>query len=268
MSSKGKRFLGIIIVLVLVLIFHHTGISRPVERLVRKVVQPNASLVYQLSVHVGEGEAYTFDSVDALKEAYIELQASYQHAQVDDAALRFLQEENEELKARLRYLDTHEHVPLTTEVIGKDLEPIGSTIIIGQGGKSGIQIGDPVIVGEGILIGIVRQVEADVSVIRLINDNQSKVAARLLNQDQSIGVVEGQHGISIQMNFIPQHEVLSVGDTVITSGLEEQMPAGLLIGEVRRIEKEPFRPFQKADLLSPVSLDKIRTVTVLLSQNI
>ena len=104
------------------------------------------------------------------------------------------------------------------------------------------------------------------SVVQLISDQYSKIAATVLNRDKSIGVVEGGFGLSLQMNFIPQNENISVGDNIITSGLEEEIPYGLILGYVDVVRKEPYQPFQKAILSSFVDISKAQNVSILLIQ--
>ena len=67
----------------------------------------------------------------------------------------------------------------------------------------------------------------------------------LLNQDRSIGIIEGGFGLTIRMTFIPQQEIVEIGNIIVTSGLEKNVPRGLVIGEVASVEKEPFEPFSK-----------------------
>ncbi len=148
-------------------------------------------------------------------------------------------------------------------MIARDIQPLGSTLIIDRGTNDGVEVGNAVIISNGILIGKVAEAEAESSMVRLLNDNQSKIAATVLTHDKSIGVIEGGYGISVRMNFIPQQEDVRVGDLVVTSGLEKGMPRGLLIGNVAAVEKEPYQPFQTAVLHPEARLSNISLVSVL-----
>jgi len=70
------------------------------------------------------------------------------------------------------------------------------------------------------------------------------------------------------MSLIPQNEEVAVGDIVITSGLEREVPYGLLIGEVSVVEKELYQPFQKAIISPYFTLQKIQKVLVITDFNI
>ena len=114
-------------------------------------------------------------------------------------------------------------------------------------------------------MGKITKVEKQLAVVRLISDNQIKVAATVLNNERSLGVVEGGYGLSVRMSFIPRNEVVQVGDQIITSGLELNIPRGLLIGSVAAVENEPYQPFQQAVLTPAADLAKLTLVSVLLT---
>jgi rod shape-determining protein MreC len=120
-----------------------------------------------------------------------------------------------------------------------------------------------VIVDNGLLVGKISHVELRSAIVQLLTDNKSKIAATVMNSQKSIGVVEGGYEISVQMNLIPQHELVSIGDMIITSGLETQIPRGLLIGRVEAIKKEIYQPFQQAVLTPLAPLESLTTVLVI-----
>ena len=154
---------------------------------------------------------------------------------------------------------------MAAEVVGKNTDSADKTIIINVGEEAGLKVDQPVVAGDGILVGKITKVEKQLAVVRLISDNQIKVAATVLNNERSLGVVEGGYGLSVRMSFIPRNEVVQVGDQIITSGLELNIPRGLLIGSVAAVENEPYQPFQQAVLTPAADLAKLTLVSVLLT---
>ena len=178
--------------------------------------------------------------------------------------MTLLTEENDNLREQLNFLDK-ETISIGADVISRSTDVLRNTIVINRGLEDGVLMDLPVITGRGFYIGKIKRVDSNSSVVQLISDQYSRVASTVLNKEKSIGVVEGGFGLSLQMNLIPQNEYISVGEDVITSGLEENIPYGLILGHIDIVEKEPYQPFQKA-LLSPyVNLNKIQTVSVLLT---
>lgn len=262
MQKKIRTFFAILAVVVVTIITHYLGWLTPVERFVRKGIAPGSSLLYNWSVSI-EDNTETFMSVEDLQQAYAALKKAYLFNKIDHTKMTLLEEENNALRKQLAFLSAHSFVSVGADVIGKQIDPMGSTLIINRGSRDGIKESNPVIVYSGIVIGKIARVEEDMAIIRLITDNQSRIAATLMNKEKSIGLVEGGFGLSVRMTSVPQHEMIAIGDTVITSGLEKEMPHGLIIGQVESVEKEVYEPFQRAIIASPVDLQELTIVSVL-----
>lgn len=254
MISKRTVALGVSSVVVLMIITHFIGWLTPVEVFFRSLINPASGALYRTSVALSRTAAGSqgADCSEAVASCL-----------VDKAELIRLRGENAELRAQLRFLSQTSYTSVGAEVIGRNIDPIGTTLIINRGMKAGISKNNPVIVGDGHLIGKIARADEDTSIVRLLNDNASRVAATMQNRDKSIGLVEGGYGLSIRMNFIPQNEVVNQGDAVITSGLEEGIPRGLVIGTVEVVEKTPQGPFQEAILTPAIDFDNLALVSVI-----
>lgn len=264
MSSKRKTFVSISILIVLTVCVHYLGWLRPIEDASRFFVSPFSKKVYSLSVQIA-GDTEDFTSVEDLKRSYQLAMDDLLANRVQSVKLELLEKENTELRNQLKFIQKKQLVTSGAEVIGKNIDPLGNTLIINKGTLDGIKLSSAVLVGEGIMVGKIARVENNIAIVRLINDGQSRVAVALMNQDKSIGLIEGGYGISVKMNYIPQNENVNIGDLVVTSGLEENIPRGLLIGTIEAVEKEAYQPFQKAIVKPMIDLDKIRLVSIIAS---
>jgi len=265
MNRHIKTFLLIAGVCLFVILFHYMGLLKPVEVFLRQIVNPLSQDFYQWSVSVDDDE-HTFDSVEELQESYKTLLEKNTDQQIDATRIVLLEEEVVELKETLSFVGGVDYTYVTTPVTGQGVDPVGKTLIIGVGDREGVRVGDPVIVRDGILIGKVADVQPRTAIVRLLSDSQSKVGGTVMNGEKSIGVVEGGYGLSIRMNFIPQNEEVSIDDVIVTSGLETDMPAGLVVGTVAAVERKAHDPFQSAIVRPMQDLDHVTVVTVLLSQ--
>lgn len=264
MTSRFKTFLSISVVILLTTFFHYIGWLIPIENIIRNIITPVSQTMYNFSLEFN-GTTEKFSSVLELENAYKNLKNKNIDNEFLLAKINLLESENSELREQLGFIKKTNYQTLGAEVIGKNVDSLGNTIIINKGSQDNLRINEPVIVGNGILVGKINKVEKNNSVIRLINDNQSKIAATVLNQERSLGLVEGGYGISVYLNFIPQNEVVKVGEVVVTSGLELGVPKGLLLGKVEAVEKEAYQPFQKAVITPFVDLEKILEVSVILN---
>lgn len=261
--KRNRTYLGLGVVVVVLLLLHFLGLLSPVERGVRALVSPMLGSLHGMSIAIGDNFQF-FKNKEEFISAYQQCVAATERQTTLSADAKRLQDENDELKKQLGYFEKNKTEFIVAQVIGKEISSIEQTLIINRGSDDHIAINYPVVIGNGILVGKVIKVEPDMSIVRLINDNQSRVAATILNTARSLGVVEGGFGISLQMNLIPRDEAVQVGDVVITSGLENNMPRGLVLGSVASIENEAYKPFQRAILSPGTDLNKLVLVSVLL----
>ena len=187
---------------------------------------------------------------------------------IQDEKTKILIEENKELKEMLNFLEDNDYLQNeekkweTAYLIGKD--PIDQSIfIINKGNKQGIEVGMPVIKDKGILIGKIIKVESDYSHFILTTDNRSKIYAAINNEEEISGLIEGNYNLSIKMELIPINKEIKEGDVVTTSGEEQYIPPGLLIGTVKKINEMDNDIFQNAELEAFSSFDDIKIVTVI-----
>lgn len=120
------------------------------------------------------------------------------------------------------------------------------TILINLGAEDGLRSGMAVIVEGGHLIGVVETVNTDSSVVRLSTDDQSRIPASVYSDARTVGLIEGQDGFLLSLNFVTQDQELTPGQIVATSGLDGSLPAGLIIGVIDSVVKEERAPFQSA----------------------
>ncbi len=261
---KTKNYFFLFFLLILMVALHFLGWLRFIEFPVQSIIVPISTTITKWRISTQDSLSFLTDK-DRIVEGYNACRAENQNLEAENGRLKNLEAENEELRSQLNFFNQRTFSKITAEVVGRNTDSLEKMIIINIGEQSDIKPGQPVIAGSGLLVGVVAKVEKNFSMVRLINDNQSKIAATILNKDKSLGVVEGGYGLSIKMNFIPRNETVLIGDKIITSGLEKTIPRGLLIGEVAVAENEAYQPFQQAVLTSAADLSKITVVSVLTS---
>jgi rod shape-determining protein MreC len=266
MHNHKKTLFSIIIVIFLVVLLHYIGWLSPAERFIESILNFGSKKIYDWSLHITTDP--TIKQEDEFYDEYKILKEKEASNSETLLKLRLLEEENINLRKILNYYNTNKYEHAEAAVIGKNIDPIGSTIIIDKGSNANLKIDNPVIVESGILIGKIIKVDKNMSVVRLINDSQSKIAATIINNEKSTGIIEGGYGISVKMTFIPENEKIEIGDLIISSGLELNMPYGLLIGTVESIEKEIYEPFKKAIVSTPKNIERISEVSVITQSNI
>lgn len=182
---------------------------------------------------------------------------------VDYAELELLQKENEELRGLLSFVKKQRFVHVTASVIARSISAQSATFVIDQGTRDGIQVGAPVVVSGGIFIGTVTETGERTATVTATIDPRSAVAATLLNETKHLGIAEGVSGKLIALRLVPQEERVQVNNLVVTSGLEEEIPSGLVIGIITEVRSEVINPFQEAFLEPLADIRRHHTVSVI-----
>lgn len=202
-----------------------------------------------------------FLSIGELKNENERLEKERVRLLADNAKLADVSKENEELRRQLELLPREKFSLKSAEVIGRDV----NWLYINSGSFDGLQKGMPVIVNAGVLIGRVAEAFPYSSKVMLISNQESLINGIAIDTDAR-GIVKGEYGLGLLFDAVLQSDVLKAGDTVVTSGLGGDMPKGLLIGTLQEPRFGSDRLFQQAPLVSPVKLDRLRYVFVIINE--
>ena len=175
-----------------------------------------------------------------------------------------LRRENDELRSLLSFAreEGAPYAVIPAQVIARSLDEERAEFVINKGALDGLSEGSAVVVEDGILIGTIERTRDRLSVVRLLTDHRSRIASKILGSE-TIGVSEGAKGSLLEFGFIPQHVEIKVGDLVFTSGLESDIPEGLVIGFVTVVSTDDTQPFQRATIEPPVDARLYQTLGVI-----
>ena len=157
-----------------------------------------------------------------------------------------------------------ESVPAT--VIARDPSNILATIVLGVGTDQGVRVGHVVLSQQG-LVGRVSEVGTNFAKVLLITDPSHTLSA-LVEGSRATGIVRGQYGDSLIMDWILQTEPVKPGDVVVTAGLglgeelRSLYPKGLVVGRVLQLQNAEAAAYQRAIIAPAVDLRKLENVLV------
>ncbi len=198
-------------------------------------------------------------SIGSLKQENERLTAENMRLMAENANLASLRGENDALRSSIG-LKIHERFDLrSAEVIGIGGEGQVGTIIIDRGSTGGAHVGMPVIVGEGVLVGVVDEVYPLSSKVSLLTNSKSAIGGATV-ENGTKGIVGGDRGLGMMLGLVLEKDMLHAGDRVVTSGVGGTVPQGLLIGTVENVEETSDRLFQQAIIVSPANLNGLRVV--------
>ncbi len=203
------------------------------------------SAVYAVSSILGRATARLFANETSLSAQLAVCTDRLSIETVKAAAVDANAREAEEWRTLFGYIQRNQTQGIAARIIARSA-PTSSTVIIDRGAADGIILHSAIIIGEGVLYGTVESVTETSSVVRLTEDAESAIAGAILGKRKTIGIVKGQEGALLSMDFIPQETLLTIGDVVVTSGLDGEIPEGLVIGTVSEVVATPSAPFISA----------------------
>lgn len=200
---------------------------------------------------------YTFVTIRNLSRENALFEQKINELSFENARLKATKEENFALRRALEFSEKSELKLIPAEVDILDPTGFTQTIVINKGNAEGVKIGSAVVVSPGILIGKVSELYQNSSKVTLITD-PAMVTNGEVADSGARGLVQGEHGLGLTFNLITQNEVIKSGDKVITAGLSNDLPRGLLIGEIVSIRSSASELFQKAFITPAADLRNLR----------
>ena len=162
--------------------------------------------------------------------------------------------------------DFQQHCPFPTvvaQVIGRDPTNWHRSIVIAKGERDGVIAGLGVITPLGV-VGRVLTVNRTFSIVQLILDRDNAITA-LVQRTRDEGIIQGAENGQAMMKYLPPLSSVETGDVVVTSGLDDRFPKGMVIGIVNQVEKKTATPFKSATLTLHADFSKLEEVVVLLA---
>ncbi|NLN38395.1 MAG: rod shape-determining protein MreC [Smithella sp.] len=188
-----------------------------------------------------------------LRQTVAELQAQlilYQEGRLEADRLRQL----------LSLQQEYQHSFLAARVIGKEQGAFSRSLWINKGSAHGLKPGMPVMVSQGV-IGRITDISWHNSKVMLLIDQSSNVDA-LIQRTRAQGIVRGAGTRDCVMRYVSKTQDVREGDLVLTSGLSNIFPRGLLIGRVSNVGRTDFGLFLQINVVPFADFASIEEVMV------
>ena len=260
-----RPFGALLAVSLLLLVLRDTAFVRDGSAGATQLLVPVERVLGQIGSTVGNAWQAVAE-IETLRTDNDQLRAQVDQLTLENIQLReqaFAQAQSAQLAAVAKALP---YKTLSAPVIARDPSGVLHTIVLGAGAKDGVYLDDIVISQQGV-VGRVSEVGANYSKVLLVTDSGSAVSA-LVQGSRAAGIVRGQFGDTLVMDWILQTEDVKVGDVVITAGLalgdglRSLYPKGLVIGKVADVENGESGTFRRAIVVPAVDLRHLENVLV------
>ena len=176
--------------------------------------------------------------------------------------LQTLEEENRRLRALFAGAESQPYDYRFAEMLQVDLDPFSHRVLIDLGSADGVQTGQAVIDGAGV-VGQVEDVQRHSSSVRLISDPNHALPVQI-NRTGLRTVAFGLGETSrLSMPNVPREADVRTGDLVVTSGLGERFPGGYPVAVVSSIDREAGLTFARVEATPLAALDRGREVLLI-----
>ena len=167
-------------------------------------------------------------------------------------SLRVTETDDENRRLR-RLLALQEQLPLTTlsgEIIAREWGGWIRSLTVNRGRGDNVPRLTAVISPNG-LIGRVVDVRPGASIVQVLTDPTSTVGAHVL-RTRTPGIVEGDPRGTLRFKFMARDGAsIQNGDVLVTSGIDDPYPAGLVVAQVTSVEKNAAYVFAKIGARPP-----------------
>ena len=171
-------------------------------------------------------------------------------------------DEADRLATLLNFRQSHQNVPmLGARVIGASADSATQTIYLDRGERDGIRRNMGVITPDGV-VGKVSEAYGNTSQVLLLTDKDSGVGA-MLAESRIQSPVGGVGEPLLSMKYVANDDTVTIGERVVTSGMDRIFPRDLPVGTVAQIKDG--NPFKQIRLKPAANLESLEDVIVLLT---
>lgn len=158
------------------------------------------------------------------------------------------------------YDDIFTYIP--ANVINNSIYEVNNYIVIDKGRVDGIEPDMGVICGNGV-VGKVLNVSSHYASVMSVLNSYSVISCRF-KDNQYVANVIWNHGNYRygQVNDIPSHLMINIGDTLVTSGFSNSFPADIMVGTIDGSLEDAGNMFSTAKLKFSTNFSTLRHVYV------
>jgi rod shape-determining protein MreC len=182
-------------------------------------------------------------------------------AQVQLQVQRALADRARGLEQLLELRDRMNLQTTAAEIIGSASAPDFRTVTIDKGTRDGLRP-DMAIISPAGVVGRVVVPSARSAKVQLLIDRNAAAGA-LIERSRAQGVAVGGGDDHLRLEFVSESADVSVGDTVVTSGIDGIYPKGFVIGRVDVVEKNgpAFKRITIKPAVDFMSIEQVLVVT-------
>ena len=267
--ARRRQFVVFIVLCILALGLLTNQVRSPEQRrigwlgvAVQVVLAPMASGLSRIGDVVDRGWALITE-IGRLRTENRRLAAEVARLREENAQFQDAAQEAQRLRS-LMAVRQQSFRTVSARVIGRDPSHWFNTLLIDRGPRDGVRRNDPVVTSEG-LVGHVIEASGGWARVLLVLDPRSAIGV-LVGRSRDAGVAEGQGQPMLRVKYLSRDAEIQPGDQVVTAGLGEIYPRGLVVGTVVDVSRGEGDLFREALVRPAADLNHLEEMVILVAE--
>jgi len=235
----------------------------PAEQLIIQITAPFQELITR-TVHMVEKFWLNYFYLYNVRQENRRQKREINLLKMENSRYRELLSTHKRLRELLQFKQTINRPILAAQVIGRDPTGWFKSIIVDKGKSAGVDINMPVVNASGV-VGRIVSVSPTYAKALLIIDQNSAVDC-LVQRSRDRGITKGLSTETCKLDYVVKSSDVTVGDTIVTSGLGGIFPKGLQVGQVLAVKEATGGLFKDIAVRPVVNFSKLEEVLIILEE--
>ena len=234
--------------------------NEPVGALLMWILRP-LQMAGQGTANWIKGFRDHYDTLAGFRSENERLRKRLQALEIERQRLLEAEATNRRLQQLLDFRAELPNSAITATIIASSATSWFQSCVLNKGSADGVRKGMAVVTPLGV-VGKVVAVTGGTAKVLLLTDPNSGIDV-LVQRTRSRGIVSGSLESGTVLKYIKRSEDVQEGDRLVTSGLDNIFPKGLLVGTVIRVRKQNRGLFQSVEVWPAVQAARVEEVLVI-----
>ncbi|MGZ8519790.1 MAG: rod shape-determining protein MreC [Candidatus Binatia bacterium] len=233
--------------------------NEPIGALLMWILRP-LQIAGQGTANWIKGFRDNYDTLAGFRSENERLRKRLQTLEIERQRLLEAEATNRRLQQLLDFRSELPAGAITASIIAASATSWFQSCVLNKGSADGVRKGMAVVTPLGV-IGKVVSVTGRTAKVLLLTDPNSGIDV-LVQRTRSRGIVSGSLESGTVLKYVKRSEDVQEGDRLVTSGLDNVFPKGMLAGTVIKVRKQSRGLFQSVEVLPAVQASLVEEVLV------
>ncbi|MGZ8451514.1 MAG: rod shape-determining protein MreC [Candidatus Binatia bacterium] len=233
--------------------------NEPIGALLMWILRP-LQIAGQGTANWIKGFRDNYDTLAGFRSENERLRKRLQTLEIERQRLLEAEATNRRLQQLLDFRSELPAGAITASIIAASATSWFQSCVLNKGSADGVRKGMAVVTPLGV-IGKVVSVTGRTAKVLLLTDPNSGIDV-LVQRTRSRGIVSGSLESGTVLKYVKRSEDVQEGDRLVTSGLDNVFPKGMLAGTVIKVRKQSRGLFQTVEVLPAVQASLVEEVLV------